>query len=271
MTQPGPAPGLAAARRPLVRHADGLIERTLDVATEGGQMQTFLVHPESAAPHPVCLLYMDAVGYREELKTFARRFARRGYFAMLPNLYYRDGGPSFDPWDPSTLTPWILPLAYALTNQRVMRDTAALLRFAEADPAAGTGPKACVGYCMGGRMALAAAGTFAADFAAAASLYGGRQVTDEPDSPHRVAMRSNGEFYVAFAGIDRHVPDEQRARLQADFAAQGINVTIELFPEAAHGFAFPERHCYEHTAAERSWQRVLELFDRRTKPGAPIP
>lgn len=263
-TQPMPPPTPARDRKPHSRVADGLRERTVYIDTDEGQMQTFIVHPDAAGPFPGALLYLDAVGYREELKNFARRFAHHGYYAALPNLYYRDGGPSFDPWDPSTLTPWMLPLAYALSNDNVMADTAKAVAFINADPRAKDGAMGCVGYCMGGRMALAAAGTFPDVFKASASLYGGRQVTDDADSPHRIAMRSQSTFYVAFAGTDKHVPDEQRLRLDADFKAAGVDYTIEVFPGAVHGFAFPERHCYDREAAETTWLRVLELFDRCT-------
>ena len=76
----------------------------------------------------------------------------------------------------------------------------------------------CVGYCMGGRMALAAAGTFPEVFKAAASLYGGRQVTDDAESPHRIAMRSKGAFYIAFAGQSMDVPVENIAWSGEEFS-----------------------------------------------------
>lgn len=258
-----PPPEALENRKPLTQCANGLLERTVYIMTENGQMQTFIVHREEGGAHPMVLLYMDAVGYRQELKNFARRFARNGYYAVLPNLYYRDGGPSYDPWDPSTLTPWILPLAYELSNANVMADTAKVLEFVAGDPAARKGPKGCVGYCMGGRMALGATGTFPEQFTAAASLYGGRQVTDEPDSPHLVALKTRGEIYVVYAGIDKHVPQAQRDTLDATFKQSGIPHTIELIPGVVHGFAFPERHVYDEAAAERTWAFVLEMFERR--------
>jgi carboxymethylenebutenolidase len=250
--------------RDLRRVVDGLIETTFYVATDDGQMQTFFVHPEDGGPFPVAFIYMDAVGFRDELRGFARRFARRGYFTVLPNLYYRDGGPSFDPWDPSVLTPWILPLAYELSNANVMRDTAKLLDRVKADSRARGDATVCVGYCMGGRMAIAAAGTFPDTMKAAASLYGGRQVTDEPNSPHLVAQKSAGEFYFAFAGADRHVPDEQRTTIDREFKAVDMNYAIDVFSYAEHGFAFPERHCYNWKAAEETWEKILAMFDRCT-------
>jgi len=54
-------------------------------------MRVFLVHPDSGGPLPVALLYMDGVGYREQVKANARRFAADGYFCVAPDLFYRFG------------------------------------------------------------------------------------------------------------------------------------------------------------------------------------
>jgi carboxymethylenebutenolidase len=43
-------------------------------------MTTFVVHPEGAGPFPVAVLYMDGVGYRDQIKKNARRFAESGFF-----------------------------------------------------------------------------------------------------------------------------------------------------------------------------------------------
>ena len=122
-----------------------MIEETLDIVTNDGEMETFICRPERGGPYPAIFFLMDAPGIREELRDMARRLATVGYHVLLPNLYYRDGGPSYDPWDPSALTPWMLPLAYALTNENVMNDTAKALAFINADPAAGDGAKAPAG------------------------------------------------------------------------------------------------------------------------------
>ena len=39
---------------------------------------------------------MDAPGIREELRNMTRRIARQGYFAILPDMYYRLGTLRFD-------------------------------------------------------------------------------------------------------------------------------------------------------------------------------
>ena len=68
-----------------------MIEQTLDITTAGGQMATFICHPERGGPFPPVFLLMDAPGIREELRDMARRLGTVGYYVLLPNLYYRAG------------------------------------------------------------------------------------------------------------------------------------------------------------------------------------
>ena len=71
-------------------------ENNQDVQTSDGAMDVFMVHPDGDGPFPVVVLYMDAPGIREELCDFTRRIAAEGYFAVLPDLYYRRGRIRFD-------------------------------------------------------------------------------------------------------------------------------------------------------------------------------
>ena len=71
-----------------------MIERQIELASAGGAMGCFIVHPRlrGAACNPIVLFFMDAPGIREELRDMARRIATAGYYVMLPNLYLSLGG-----------------------------------------------------------------------------------------------------------------------------------------------------------------------------------
>ena len=66
-----------------------MIEKTLDITTKDGEMETFICHPERNGAHPAVFFLMDAHGIREELKDMARRLGTVGYYVLLPNLYSR--------------------------------------------------------------------------------------------------------------------------------------------------------------------------------------
>lgn len=243
-----------------------MIERQIDIATRDGQMSTFICHPERGGPFPVIMFYMDAPAIREELRDMARRLGTSGYYVMLPNLYYRSGVMELGPLSPDPDSPQrmkMFQLMDSLTIQLIMSDTDALLGFAAKDAQAGKGPMGAVGYCMSGQYAISAASYHPGKFLAAASIYGVRLLTDDPDSPHKAAKKVKGELYFACAETDRWMPLEQVEPLKQALGRAGVQSEVEIYPGTEHGFAFPSRAVYNQPAAERHWERLLALFRRR--------
>ncbi len=234
-----------------------MIERQIDIATADGDMSCFIAHLDRGDPRPVILFFMDAPGIREELRDMARRIAAVGYYVMLPNLYYRSGVNELVGRE------GMMALMESLSIDKVMGDTAALIAFAGQDAAAADGPMAAIGYCMSGQFAIGAAARWPDRIAAAASLYGVRLVTEAADSPHRMATRAQGELYFACAEKDSWAPLPTVETLKAALAANRVNAEVEIYHGAEHGFAFPQRAAYDKAAAERHWERLFSLFERR--------
>src|SRR5271154_4048850 len=121
-----------------------MLERTLDVATTDGAMETFICHPERGGPFPAVFLLMDAPGIREELYDMARRLGTVGYYVVLPNLYYRAGKDT--KYGPDVTTKGSAEQARMravrtkMTIPPVMEDFADMLAFVDTHKAAGQGP-----------------------------------------------------------------------------------------------------------------------------------
>ncbi len=246
-------------------------ESVVEIRTQDGVMDTFVCHPDEGGAHPAVIFYMDAPGIREELRDMARRIGTVGYTVLLPNLFYRTGTEGNYGFDLARIRTdeaerdKMIAVMNQLTNARVVADTAPMLDFAHGHAAAAEGPVGCVGYCMSGQYVVAVAAEYPDDFAAIASYYGVRIITEEPDSPHLTADRIKGELYLAFAEQDHWVPPELLARMRSEFAAAGTNHRIEVYPGTEHGFAFPQRPAYHKPAAERHWQRLHALLARNLK------
>ena len=58
-------------------------------------------------------------------------------------------------------------------------------------------------------------------------------------------------------------PLDMVEELRGRFEAAGAAGEIEIHPGVHHGFAFPERWCYDQPAAERHWERLIALYRRR--------
>jgi carboxymethylenebutenolidase len=242
-------------------------ETTLDIPTADGAMETFLCHPDRGGPHAPVLLLMDAPGIREELRDMARRLATTGYCVLLPNLYYRAGRDTI--FGPGVLEAdhperaRMRAIRTRMTIPPVMDDIAAMLAFLDRQPMARPGPVGCHGYCMSGPYALAAAARFPDRIAAAASYYGTWLVSDAVASPHLSLAKSKAELYIACAEHDELAPLPMVERLRTLFQEARASGEIELYPGVHHGFAFPQRWCYDKPAAERHWERLIALYRRR--------
>lgn len=245
-----------------------MIETTLDIATSDGQMETFVCRPERPGPWPAVFVLMDAPGVREELKDMVRRLATVGYYVLLPNLYYRAGRDTTD-FGPDVLEEGseahksMRAIRTKMTIPPVMNDIASMVAYVDEQSDAKPGLVGCHGYCMSGPYALAAAARYPQRIGAAASYYGTWLVSDAQESPHLSLAKVKGELYIACAEHDKLAPLPMVAELQSLFDQSGVAGELEIYPEVHHGFAFPERWCYDKTAAERHWERLLSLYRRR--------
>ncbi|MBI3993994.1 MAG: dienelactone hydrolase family protein [Candidatus Lambdaproteobacteria bacterium] len=251
-----------------------MLESFKDIPTPDGRMNTFITHPEQGGPFPAVVIYMDIWGMREELYDIARRVASVGYYCMVPNLYHRQGDISFNYRDTQGRAMSLRRLAEAeqkkvlaplekLTNSMAIEDTGAMLKFLRDQPAAKPGPKGCVGYCMGGRFVLCAAGVYPDDFRAAASLHGTALISKMPDSPHEMVHKFKGEVYGGFAERDPYAPPEMIAELDALLAKHKVPHHFEIHRDTDHGYALPHRDIYARAAAERDWELIFAMFRRQ--------
>ena len=228
-------------------------------------MPTFVASPEGRAPASAVLIYMDVFGPREELYEIARRYASRGYIAVLPHLFYRIGSPSFKPNNVrgQKLEPAAGAANNATTLAMVRRDTAAVFKCADGG-GLGRAVRAwgVIGYCMGGRHAIAAAVEYPDRVRAGISVHGGCLVdTDESvdESPHLLVSRCRVPLHIACATNDPTCPPEHVEVLEAEASKTGGLVTVETL-NAEHGWSFQDRWCYDQQAAEWIWEKSLRMF-----------
>ena len=241
-------------------------ELHVDIDTPDGPMPTFTCWPadgaKPAGPFPAIVFYMDAPAIREELYDMARRMAAAGYYVILPDLFYRFGIIRFPRRNQYSRTVWKAIMA-DLSNAMVMDDTRVLLDYMAAQPQVKPGLKACIGYCMSGRIVTTAAAEFADVFAASASLYGVGIVTSKDDSPHLRVGEIKGEIYYGFAETDSTVPSYVIPTLKAALDEHGVDYRLEIHPGTEHGFCFPLRDVYNQAAAEKVHALFMAMCRRK--------
>jgi len=249
-------------------------ERHVEVATPEGRMDTFVTHPSGSGPYPAVVIYMDVWGVREELYDIARRIATVGYYCLVPDTYYRFGKVrhefrdqrgrmiSMEALDEARKEQVRAPMR-RLTDDMVVRDTAALLAFMDGAEPVERGAIGAIGYCMGGRHVLRVAGAYPDRFKACASLHGTRLVVDGDDSPHRSAMRATGELYCGFAGHDPYAPMSTVRTLAEVLTGPELKYTYEVHKGTEHGYALPDRDIFHKQASNRDWELMFAMFRRQ--------
>ena len=244
---------------------------TIPVRTPDGTCPTHYFEPDASGELPGVIFYMDGPGIRPALFEMAERLSSHGYRVAMPDLYYRSGfklkeGQSLF-GDPVILNDWKTRVLPTVTTSVVMRDVPALLALLDSRASADGRPIGTTGYCLGGRLSLATAGTFPDRVVAAASYHGSGLATDAPDSPHLLAPLIRAAVYVAGAIEDSGFDDAQKKRLDDALTAARVEHTVETY-NARHGWVPSDTPVHDPVAAERHWQTLFELLDETLKDGA---
>lgn len=240
---------------------------TIDITTADGTCPSYVFRPAgSNGPWPAVLVYMDGLGIRPAMLDIGVRLAKSGYFVLVPDLYYRSG--PYAPMDARTV--FADPeqrkqlgekFGSRISPAKIMSDTRAFIDYLASEPDVKPGGMGVAGYCMGGSMALTAAGTYSERIVAAASFHGGRLATDAPESPHLLAPRIKARVLVAGAIEDASFPDEMKARLEAALSEAKVEHVVETYP-AKHGWVFVDTPAYDAAECEHHYRELLSLLEQ---------
>lgn len=240
--------------------------RDLIIETPDGKADAYFVHP-SGGKHPGVLIWPDIFGLRPAFKDMATRLAASGYAVLVVNPFYRSKPAPTAPEKADFNDPAVREVLMALRNslnaETAVTDAKAFVGFLDQQPAVdaqrGIGT---AGYCMGGPLVLRTAAAVPERVAAVASFHGGGLATDKPDSPHRLIPNTKAQFLIAIADNDDAKEPETKNVLRAAFAEARRPAEIEVYAGAKHGWCPPDSRVYDHTQAEKAWDRLLALFGR---------
>jgi carboxymethylenebutenolidase len=242
-------------------------QQDVTIPTPDGDAMAFVFTPdEGQGPWPAAIMFMDAPAIRPALFEMGERLAKAGYYVLLPDMFWRAGPyPPLDiaaarAGDP-TQQALFAKLRGSTDNDKAMRDTGAFLDWLSRQPKAKADRVGVTGYCMGGGIALRAAGTFPDRIAVAASFHGGNMATDAADSPHLLAPRITAKLLIAGADEDGSFDAAQCERLDAALKDAGVDAEVSIWKGAKHGWVPTDMPVYNKEAAERHWRELLALFD----------
>lgn len=247
------------------------MRQDVSIPTPEGEARAFAFTPDKGqGPWPAAIIFMDAPAIRPALFEMGQRLADAGYYVLLPDLFWRAGPyPPLDiakarAGDPE-MTALFQKLRGSTSVEKQMADARACLDWLETQPQADNRKVGVTGYCMGGSIALRAAGTFPDRIAAAASFHGGGMATDAEDSAHLLAPKIRAKVLVAGADEDRSFDEAQKDRLDAALKDAGVDAEVSIWKGCRHGWVPSDMPVHDAAGAERHWKELVALFDETLK------
>ncbi|HSV04544.1 MAG TPA: dienelactone hydrolase family protein [Phenylobacterium sp.] len=247
------------------------MRQDVSIPTAEGDMRAFVFTPaQGDGPWPAAIIFMDAPAIRPALFDMGQRLADAGYYVLLPDLFWRAGPyPPLDIAKARAGDPEMGALFQKLRGstdiEKQMADTKACLDFLAKQPQAKADRVGVTGYCMGGSIALRAAGTFPDRIVAAASFHGGNMATDASSSPHLLAPKVKAKVLVAGADEDGSFDEAQKERLDAALTEAGVDAQVSIWKGCRHGWVPADMPVHNAEGAERHWQELIRLFDETLK------
>lgn len=228
-----------------------------------GDMPAFLAEPGRGSKSPAVLVLMEAFGLVPSIESVARRLAREGYVALVPDLFYRELPHNTAAYDD-------IPRGMELMGKLVRRgerflwDLGSALDFLEDRVTVAPGKMGVTGFCMGGALAFATACAFPDRIGAAAPFYGGG-IVNLLDRAERIAC----PLYLFFGERDSFIPLDEVRRIETKLQELGKAFRCKVYPGADHGFFNEERpSVYHPEAAMDAWEELKRFFAAHLKGGA---
>jgi carboxymethylenebutenolidase len=218
-------------------------------ASAEGTTQAYLATPPGSGPGVIVI--QEWWGLVPHIKSICDRLAAEGFTALAPDLYH--GRSTTSPDEAGRLM-------MALNIDQAAKDLNGAVGFLLNRPsAAGRRKIGCVGFCMGGQLALAAACANQA-IGACVDFYGIHPKV-------KLNLTALQAPVLGFFGEDDEsvTPDAAR-KLEAELKKAGRTTDFTIFPKARHAFFNDSRpEAYRHESAKKAWQKMIAFFRQQLK------
>ena len=224
----------------------GLILEHTAFAGPDGEIMAYTARPADNKQRGGVVVVHENRGLNAHIEDVARRLAKAGFIALVPDALSPLGG---TPWDRDKARSIIGGLDPAATLRLFLASLDMLRNHPQ-----GNGKVGCVGFCWGGGMVNQLA-VSDPRLNAAVSFYGRQaDAADVPNIKARLMLHYAGLDRRINAGIDGYRAALDRHKIDYDlFMYDGVN-------HAFHNDTAPTR--YDEAAAKLAWKRTLELFGK---------
>jgi carboxymethylenebutenolidase len=258
--------GFAAAVLPVTAQAirtdsTGLTSGEVMIMVGDFKMPAYRAMPAGKSNLPVVLVISEIFGVHEYIADVARRFAKRGYLAIAPELFVRQG----DAQSYGEIARLVAEVISKVPDAQVMGDLDATVTWAKAN-GGNTAKLAVTGFCWGGRITWLYS-AHNPGVTAGVAWYGrlvGAASALTPKHPVELAMALNAPMLGLYGGQDSGIPldtvDKMKAALAAGSGAARRSEFV-VYPDAPHAFHADYRPSFRKDAAGDGWKRCVAWLE----------
>ena len=228
---------------------------------DGKDMMAYRAMPASGTGFGTILVVQEIFGVHEHIADICRRFAKLGYYAIAPDLYFRQG----DATKVTDIPTLIKDIVSKVPDEQVMGDLDSSVAFAKGEGKADTAKLGITGFCWGGRIVWMYDAHNPAVKAGVA--WYGPLVKDatplSPTNPIDVVGKLNGPVQGLYGGADTGISQESVEKMNAALkngSAAAKKSQIKVYPDTPHAFNADYRPSYRKAAADDGWQLCVAWF-----------
>lgn len=254
-----------AAQTRIMTDSAGLVAGEVKIPVADGEIPAYRAMPDAKnKKFPVVLVVHEIFGVHEWVQDICRRLAKKGYMAIAPSLYARQG----DVLKMTNIGEIIGKVVSKVPDAQVMSDLDATVAYAKKSSSGNAKKLSITGFCWGGRIVwLYAAHNRKVD--AGAAWYGGLVATErspknplQPTFPVDIAKDLRVPVIGFYGGLDTGIPQDTVQRMQEELKKGKSKSEIIVYPNAEHGFNADYRKNYNAQAATDAWAKMLAWFER---------
>lgn len=254
--------GFAIAVQPvsaatITTDSEGLVVGEASIGRGYDTIPGYFARPAAGEKFPTVLVVQEIFGVHEHIKDICRRLAKRGYLAVAPELFFRQGDVS----KMKDINEILETVVAKVPDAQVMKDLDATVAWAEANKG-DVKRLAVTGFCYGGRITWLYAAQNP-DVKAGVAWYGrlqGVASANQPKHPIDLVKQLKAPVLGLYGGKDQGIPMSDVEDMQNDLKAVQSKSQIVVYAEAPHGFNADYRQSYRKEAAEDGWKKMLDWF-----------
>jgi carboxymethylenebutenolidase len=223
-------------------------------------LPAYVAKPAGKSGLPVILVIQEVFGVHEHIADICRRFAKLGYLAIAPELYFRQG----DPKAYTDIGKLVSEIVSKVPDAQVMADLDATVSWALARD--GSEKIGITGFCWGGRITWMFTAHSKA-VKAGVAWYGrlvGQANPMSPTNPIDVVNALNAPVLGLYGEADTGIPLDTVWKMQEAFkVSSNTNAQkseFKVYDQAPHAFHADYRPSYRKEAAEDGWKRAIAWF-----------